>query len=156
MFYIRVFLVTLFFPVALQAQHKFGLELVKPDKPFTMKWGEKQKIKFKAITSAGDFHYAVILKSAGSRDDENLGGPLIPGIMPLRQGANELGWDGKSFISPDKEKQTLVQLKKEGVGSFFFKILIFDTKDVKLHGKASRAHAQALTHLRTKNFKILL
>ena len=154
MVYFRLFVFVLLFPVVVQAQHKFQLELVSPRGPFEMKVGDPLTVEFKATTSRGDFHYGIFLKHADEPPWENDEGPLTLKPVKLKQGKNTFQWDGKSFAWAPDDVPKMGTLKAGVAGQYYFKIMIFDSGDVQLLGMLNNAHRKTITHLRSKNFSI--
>ena len=150
----RLVFVILFFPATLNAQAKFQLELITPNKPFSMSVGDTTIIQFKALTSHGNYYYGVFLERADKPPWLNGSGPLTLEPLPLEQGLNTFRWDGESYGWAPSDAPEMGKLKKNKPQKYFFKILIFDKKTVSFLGLLANYHKQAIANLRSKNFTL--
>lgn len=151
--YMRIVFFILFFPAAVTAQTKLGMDLIKPSKKFSMSVGETLEIEFNAITSVGQFYYAIVLKHADEGPWKNGAGPLFDKPKPLKQGSNKYLWDGISFF--DEAGSKLMKLKERVPGQYYINIYIFDSnQDIRMVGDNTNYYIQKIMKLRTKNFNL--
>lgn len=152
---LRIFIVIWLIPVAIQAQHKIGLELKKPLKPFTMRVGDPIDIEFEAVTSYGQYYYVVYLKHADDPPWHSGEGPLTLELQPLKQGLNRFKWDGQSLGGAPTDVPEIVKLREGHPHKYYFMIYIFDSnKDVALVGMMINYNKKVITQLRSKNFTV--